>query len=70
MSDISKAFKENDLTCKLLNALPCGILVITEGGSVVRLNDDKRRVVTRGMSNQPKRETDTQLGVRFDLRFK
>ncbi len=39
MSDLSKAFKENDLTSELLNALPCGILVITEDGTVVRLNN-------------------------------
>jgi len=39
MSDISRAFKENDLTSNLLNALPCGILVITEDGTVVGLNN-------------------------------
>ena len=39
MSDISRAFKENDLTSELLNALPCGILVITEDGTVVGLNN-------------------------------
>ena len=38
MNDISKAFKENEFTSELLNALPCGILVITEDGTVVRLN--------------------------------
>ena len=39
MSDLSKAFKENYLTGDLLNALPCGILVVTEDGTVVRLNN-------------------------------
>ncbi|MBW2427640.1 MAG: sigma 54-interacting transcriptional regulator [Deltaproteobacteria bacterium] len=39
MSDISKAFKENNLTSELLNALPCGILIITENGAVVKLNN-------------------------------
>jgi transcriptional regulator with PAS, ATPase and Fis domain len=39
MSDLSKAFKENYLTGELLNALPCGILVVTEDGTVVRLNN-------------------------------
>jgi transcriptional regulator with PAS, ATPase and Fis domain len=39
MSDILSTFKENDVTGQLLNALPCGILVINEDGNVVRLNN-------------------------------
>ena len=39
MSYLSKASKENYLTGELLNALPCGILIITEDGTVVRLNN-------------------------------
>ena len=39
MSDLSKAFKENYLTGELLNALPCGILVVSKDGTVARLNN-------------------------------
>ncbi|MGD1968098.1 MAG: sigma 54-interacting transcriptional regulator [Desulfobacterales bacterium] len=39
MSDISKAFKKEDLAGEVLNALPCGILVINKDGKVVRLNN-------------------------------
>jgi transcriptional regulator with PAS, ATPase and Fis domain len=39
MSDILSTVKENDLTGELLNALPCGILIINEDGNVLRLNN-------------------------------
>jgi transcriptional regulator with PAS, ATPase and Fis domain len=39
MVDLEKVFRENNLVSKLLNALPCGILAITEDGKVVRLNN-------------------------------
>jgi transcriptional regulator with PAS, ATPase and Fis domain len=39
MINISKAFKKKDLTSELLDALPCGILVINKDGEVLRLNN-------------------------------
>jgi transcriptional regulator with PAS, ATPase and Fis domain len=37
--DITGLFKENDLASRLLDALPCGILVATEDGKVAALNN-------------------------------
>jgi transcriptional regulator with PAS, ATPase and Fis domain len=39
MDDITRLFRENNLVSRLLDALPCGILAITEDGNVVRLNN-------------------------------
>jgi transcriptional regulator with PAS, ATPase and Fis domain len=39
MDDITRRFRENNLVSRLLDALPCGILAISEEGNVVRLNN-------------------------------
>ncbi len=39
MNDLARALKEDDLTSNLLNALPCGVLIISEDGTVLRLNN-------------------------------
>ncbi len=39
MNNLAKAFKNNDLTSNLLNALPCGVLIISADGTVLRLNN-------------------------------
>jgi transcriptional regulator with PAS, ATPase and Fis domain len=39
MDDITRRFRENNFVSRLLDALPCGILAISEDGKVVRLNN-------------------------------
>jgi hypothetical protein len=39
MNDLANAFAGDDLTSKLLNALPCGVVIISEDGTVVKLNN-------------------------------
>jgi transcriptional regulator with PAS, ATPase and Fis domain len=39
MNDITKFFKESNSGSKLLDALPCGVIAITEDGKIVKLNN-------------------------------
>ena len=39
MDDTIRSFKESNSVSKLLDALPCGVLAITEDGKVVKLNN-------------------------------
>ena len=39
MDDITRRFRENNFVSRMLDALPCGILAISEDGNVVRLNN-------------------------------
>jgi transcriptional regulator with PAS, ATPase and Fis domain len=39
MDDIKRFFKESNSVSKLLDALPCGVLAITEDGKIARLNN-------------------------------
>jgi transcriptional regulator with PAS, ATPase and Fis domain len=44
MDGITTLFRKNNLVSKLLDALPCGLLIITDDGKIVRLNNVIERV--------------------------
>ena len=45
MSDLDQILQDNTFTSQLVNALPCGILIINEGGKIVTINNVIEHIV-------------------------